>query len=245
MGASIVQISPDKVVKSVCVHATEAFNMEFVRAHTGINVPAVHLVFARAGVTYIVMDYIRGRTVQEAWDSLDGPQRHSVVSQVASALAELRSLPPSTIPGPCGSDGKSKLRGRYFTDYGAGPFRTHHDLAAWLNAKLLVARKTNANAAEGRSAFDGSRALVFTHHDIAPRNLIIDDGGRVWLIDWELSGWYPEYFEYACIVSDVGVPEVRPPTGWNEAILSQMTAYEEEYAMLGSIAWVLDTMPFA
>ncbi|KZT28713.1 hypothetical protein NEOLEDRAFT_1167245 [Neolentinus lepideus HHB14362 ss-1] len=41
--------------------------------------------------------------------------------------------------------------------------------------------------------------LVFTHNDVAPRNIMIadDDSGRITgLIDWECAAWLPEYWEY-------------------------------------------------
>jgi hypothetical protein len=40
-------------------------------------------------------------------------------------------------------------------------------------------------------------SFVFTHHDLAPRNLLVDGQGELWLVDWQFSGWYPAYFEYA------------------------------------------------
>ncbi|OJD16606.1 hypothetical protein AJ78_03246 [Emergomyces pasteurianus Ep9510] len=39
--------------------------------------------------------------------------------------------------------------------------------------------------------------LVFTHQDLAPRNMIVDERCQLWLLDWDYSGWYPVYFEYA------------------------------------------------
>jgi serine/threonine protein kinase len=38
--------------------------------------------------------------------------------------------------------------------------------------------------------------FVFSHQDLAPRNIILDKEGKIWLIDWGMSGWYPVYFEY-------------------------------------------------
>lgn len=36
--------------------------------------------------------------------------------------------------------------------------------------------------------------LVFTHHDLAPRNLVLESGtGRLWLVDWDLAGFCPPY----------------------------------------------------
>ncbi|KAL5352356.1 hypothetical protein ACLOAV_002303 [Pseudogymnoascus australis] len=40
--------------------------------------------------------------------------------------------------------------------------------------------------------------LVFTHHDPAPRNLILESSTRnLWIVDWDDAGWYPRYFEFA------------------------------------------------
>ncbi|KAL2378004.1 hypothetical protein RJZ90_006311 [Blastomyces dermatitidis] len=48
--------------------------------------------------------------------------------------------------------------------------------------------------------------LVFTYHDLAPRNVILDDRRRLWLLDWDYSGFYPVYFEYASM-HNFSVPE--------------------------------------
>jgi hypothetical protein len=36
----------------------------------------------------------------------------------------------------------------------------------------------------------------FTHSDIAPRNILVNNGKIAAIIDWETAGWYPEYWEY-------------------------------------------------
>lgn len=47
--------------------------------------------------------------------------------------------------------------------------------------------------------------MVFTHADLNPRNILVDrviqsDGSRSWevtgIVDWETSGYYPEYWDY-------------------------------------------------
>ncbi|KAJ9413684.1 hypothetical protein QL093DRAFT_2487609 [Fusarium oxysporum] len=39
--------------------------------------------------------------------------------------------------------------------------------------------------------------IVFTHHDLAPRNIILDHKNQLWLIDWDCAGFYPRFFEHA------------------------------------------------
>lgn len=46
-----------------------------------------------------------------------------------------------------------------------------------------------------------SSCSVFTHADIAPRNIMVDEHYRIsGIIDWETAGWYPDYWEYANIM---------------------------------------------
>ncbi|KAI9820415.1 MAG: hypothetical protein M1832_003748 [Thelocarpon impressellum] len=51
--------------------------------------------------------------------------------------------------------------------------------------------------------------FVMTHHDLAPRNLLVDPAGQLWLLDWDLAGWYPRYFEYAAMQN------FQVPPHWN------------------------------
>jgi thiamine kinase-like enzyme len=46
-----------------------------------------------------------------------------------------------------------------------------------------------------------STISVFTHGDITPRNILIDEYDRITgIVDWEFVGWYPDYWEYANIM---------------------------------------------
>ncbi|GFF72131.1 hypothetical protein IFM61392_02661 [Aspergillus lentulus] len=46
-----------------------------------------------------------------------------------------------------------------------------------------------------------SDCCVFTHADIAPRNVMTDEQNTVTgILDWEWVGWYPDYWEYAQIM---------------------------------------------
>jgi len=40
------------------------------------------------------------------------------------------------------------------------------------------------------------RRIVLTHNDLAPRNILLRDAKVVAIVDWELSGFYPGYWEY-------------------------------------------------
>ena len=54
---------------------------------------------------------------------------------------------------------------------------------------------------EYRAAFDKVEGrkwrVVFAHGDLGPHNILWRDGKIVAIIDWQCSGWLPEYWEYA------------------------------------------------
>ncbi|KAI0628542.1 hypothetical protein C8Q77DRAFT_1146496 [Trametes polyzona] len=47
--------------------------------------------------------------------------------------------------------------------------------------------------------FDAEMPLVLTYLDLHPRNIILGDDGKVWIVDGEAAGYYPHWFEYATL----------------------------------------------
>ena len=46
-----------------------------------------------------------------------------------------------------------------------------------------------------RALMRDDHRIVFTHGDLAPRNILVQGGKVVAIVDWEESGWYPEHWE--------------------------------------------------
>ena len=136
--------------------------------------------------------------MESCWDSLDDISKESVVQQIADIIETMQSKTLNNLPvGPIGHDGKEKLEGPWFTDYGAGPFATLAELEAWCNHMIDVCAKVK-QLPRGTPKFRFTD-MVFTHQDIAPRNLILDANKKVWLIDWGCAGVYPRGFEQAVL----------------------------------------------
>ncbi|KAG6160402.1 hypothetical protein E4U11_003985 [Claviceps purpurea] len=166
----------------------------------GIRVPRVHRIVRDVGFHYI-MDRIPGTTLDKAWHELGWIASLRLAFQMRRIVHRLRSVESTssgTIPtGECTS---------YFLDdhYGL-PLRANcHHINAFLNFWANFAgfgqevKKTPAeHAVCPRPVFTSSRPFVFTHHDLAPRNIILDPEGQLQIIDWDLAGFYPESFEYA------------------------------------------------
>lgn len=63
---------------------------------------------------------------------------------------------------------------------------------------------------------DSNHKIVFTHGDLLPWNLLIHKGHISAIIDWEASGWYPEYWEFST------ARQMRSPGDWWYNIIAKL-----------------------
>lgn len=64
------------------------------------------------------------------------------------------------------------------------------------------------DAAERLEAAVGPVEIVFGHNDLLPANLI-DDGARLWLIDWDYAGFNSPLFDLGGLASNTGLDEAQ------------------------------------
>ena len=82
-----------------------------------------------------------------------------------------------------------------------------------------------AAAAERLEAAVGPVEIVFGHNDLLPANLI-DDGDRLWLVDWEYAGFNSELFDLGGLASNAGMSEAE-----REALLAAYYGREPDAAL--------------
>lgn len=204
----VVQLSGDLVIKGgPCMTRGEA-ETQILAANLGFRVPTVHRVFRHTlpdiefqseECWLMVMDFIPGVLLEKLWPTLEQDAQKNIAKQVAQLIQELQSTSVSEFGlGPVGGNDGEPWIGPYFTLYGAGPFSTLSDMEAWYNHKLDVCiRLRRLPEDTPRFRFD---AVALTHQDIAPRNIIIQEGnGQLILIDWSMGGIYPIGFEAAAL----------------------------------------------
>ncbi|KAG9096636.1 hypothetical protein FRC06_008482, partial [Ceratobasidium sp. 370] len=76
----------------------EAISMDMIRTMTSIPVPAIKQVVIRSTTTYLVMDYIKGHTLEACWSNLGFFSKLRVVWTLRGYVSQLRRLQRS-VPG--------------------------------------------------------------------------------------------------------------------------------------------------
>lgn len=85
--------------------------------------------------------------------------------------------------------------GKLTNIYG-GPFDTEREFNDWILDDLMPGLPAPLEYRAKRALVDGHE-IVFTHADFSARNILVDENCRVIaVLDWESSGWYPEWWEY-------------------------------------------------
>ncbi|CAL1707057.1 unnamed protein product [Somion occarium] len=149
----------------------------------------------------ILMTRIPGQILNDCHKSLEPSQLASIMSDIDSCLAVMRRY-----SSPWGSRICSVLGGRV---HGArivggrnGPYPNslafNHDYIQYKQSQRWVHEPVEEvlGDAEVMNTLSANHRVVFTHGDLLPHNILIRDGRLAAILDWEFSGWFPEYWEY-------------------------------------------------
>jgi len=248
------RISSDTVLKRTDESPFESYTMLLVSSTTTIPIPKVRKYVTWESDIWVFMEYVEGCTLEEAWPSLRITTKLWIAWKLRGYIRQLRRVPLPTprIPGPVDGSGQPRrCVGCYFSgDLGAGPFASYKELVAWYDRKADLAVRIDHRLSQARGqspslssdslAFDDTAPLVLTHGDIALRNLILGNDGRLWLIDWGFSGVYPQSFEYACMATyrNNSAPRlwrwlIPFMAGWYRSQLSYLQSLTEALMLYG------------
>ena len=203
---------------------SELAGLQYVTGHTTIPVPKIFKTHYRNGDLYIEMEYVCGMDLQDAWyrGCLSQEQTQNIVTEVASYVDQLRKLEPPRegIVTSANLDGVLDHRVGSST---FGPFTNHEGFHTYLRAGIPIEKCNEILGPEITECHSRRYRSSFTHADLAPRNIIVDNGKVSAIVDWEFSGWYPEYWEYTkAHYAPVNRPE------WYEGLRNTMERYDDE-----------------
>ncbi|KAL1583865.1 hypothetical protein WHR41_07152 [Cladosporium halotolerans] len=243
--ATVVRVGEYFAVKyGTSVSLLEAQNLSFIADNSNVPVPKTYgtLTEESTGRNFIIMEMVPGEPLSKARPNLTSAEKRDVAEQIQRAMINLRNIPPAGYIGslarqPC-ADGVFWAPDRPADPSLSGPFDTEDDMNQGILRKL--------ESSEHRSYVGFLRTLMlatlhshrtfFTHGDLQPKNVIVQRSTsargetsllKIRIIDWEVAGWYPEYWE-----SCNATISARFDADWLDLVQSAMSMYPHEYLMM-------------
>lgn len=233
--------------------------MELVRRHTDIPVPEPLSYLSEEQLTssscrihtgYLVMRKVPGVRLVDVLEGLSEEACSSISRQLGHYLLQLRKLD---------SDGKWGMVGKnscfhqgYFK---LAPWSPGSDWASLPNPCVAACARdffdyfTAASppvvSTEERQAaidvFDLDRPSRFTHGDLLPENIMVDMSSEhstiTGISDWELSGWYPYFWDYWIATRRQSHYQPAAWQNWERIFTSVLDLYPEEAKTFSLFLW--------
>jgi hypothetical protein len=242
LAPAVYALSPKLVAKHVVPEVLEDAVKAMEVAHTlGIQVPSTRRIIKNDSSAYWIMDLVEGVTLEEAWPKLSWFTAIRLAFQLRGFIRQLRSVTSqhagSLVSGECKSfwlDDRFRIPDR------SAPSTITSFFRLWIDFVNISKAKANASSPPLPSTAwipSTAKTLVLTHHDLAPRNILLDRRNQIWLIDWDFAGFYPQYFKYASMY-EFGLPESWNWFAWLRwRVFPCISAgfYEKEKRVLGVI----------
>lgn len=136
------------------------------------------------------MTKIPGDPLSGVYESYSDEELDVITAEVGACLAKMHAFASLYGTAVCGLDGEfienSVLPLRKYARTG-NPQDFHESInlwSPWLKAPNFDALMETAKQLEGRDY-----RVVFGHGDLAPWNIVVEDGHLTGIIDWEFAGW--------------------------------------------------------
>ncbi|KAL1992666.1 hypothetical protein VTN49DRAFT_4698 [Thermomyces lanuginosus] len=194
------------------LHESEADMMAYAHSQN-LLVPAV---WNRCSIdsdrVAMITDFVQGRPLDQVWPTLNDKERASIKEQLAEQLKLFRSCTKPYI-GRIYHQPTRSLYDGLETKF-MGPFYSEAAFDEWCLSRIKNAstrRKWRKKLAKLRRKYPSK--FVLTHGDLFPRNILVDNGKITGIVDWERSGFLPDYVEYAlaaCLYDYSGEEWWRP-----------------------------------
>lgn len=226
-GNDIMRLSNNRLVQTHC-ESTEYQALKLIDKHTSIPAYRVIAVYNRPEGKVVEYEGIAGRSLDSCWKDLGIDKKRRIVSDLGRFIDQLRKIasPKHFVIGDptmgAARDTRFGVVGPFYTLDAFHDFlRRGHDAKDFRGDYVEKVHDLNSKSA---SPYE----LKFSHANLTPRNILVDDAGRICaLIGWESSGWYPEYWEYVqmCQNTDLNNSVAEE---WLTMMRGTLSRYDEE-----------------
>ena len=219
---TIIRLGETRILKRG-VESTEYEALRLVNEKTSVPVPKVLGVYRTREGVLVDLEVVPGRTLDGVWSSLSPAQKKKHISDLGRFIDQLRKLPTpkheligSTSMGANHDPrfGKGRIGPFYTIDFFHDFIRRGHPVEEFAEDDL-------------KDCHGKKYEIKFTHADLCPQNILVDDAGRITaILDWESAGWYPEYWEY----TQMHFATPKGMEDWLTAVGDVMDKYDREMA---------------
>ncbi|CRK29860.1 hypothetical protein BN1708_015701, partial [Verticillium longisporum] len=184
-----------------------------------VPVPEIYGWTTQDDCVLLYMELVQGVTVENCWPRMTEDQRGVLWDNLMEMVSKLRTLSRDS-PHPLISriDGSAlydvEVNGNRDKRPWTGPFDSVKALHDWfantskMGFEAIWPGRTLEEIPDGfRHLFPDDSKVVFTHGDLHPTNIMVNPVSPeqiVAIIDWEQSGWWPDYWEFCKAECTVG-----------------------------------------
>lgn len=201
-GCAVLKCSPDLVAKVLFgrANSTECSSLSYLSQHSpDLPVPRLHGLVELGRGSVLFMSYVPGTTLEAAWPLLGPQQKSAVQTQLDKFFTRLRELeqPDGAAFGGIGGEGVVDLHREGYRN--KDPI---YDNNGFEDFKFSISHFASETYIKFLKTFlpMSEPVVVFTHGDLRPANIMVKmdknhDCTLTGIIDWEYSGFYPDYHE--------------------------------------------------
>lgn len=173
-------------------------NIRFLQSATTIPMPTITDAWTEDdGRSMVLMERVEGTTLEKAWPNLSDSDKDRIAEQTAGYLRQLRDIQSDRLQGLEGSPLYEEFlfQGEFRQPH--GPFGSDNELWKALDQALVSKGIADDERKRLRQEMPPATPYTFTHGDLNFGNIMVKDGNVTGIIDWESSGYFPVWWEFA------------------------------------------------
>jgi aminoglycoside phosphotransferase len=221
-----VKVKPRAIEKAI---RRESRMIKHVSEQPHLQVPHYRGCY-RVGKHHIVIvtDLLQGTSLDKVWHKMNKKQQNSIKQQLKEQMQLFQTCTQPYI-GSIGHRETSNFYERLGLGFESmGPWDSEEEFDNWCLERVrssFCRSLWKRLLPKMRGSSSGPGNFVLTHGDLAARNIMVDmDQCKLTgIVDWENSGFFPKYVEYASamVISDGHedwwkpvLKEILEPCGW-------------------------------
>ncbi|KAL9623972.1 MAG: hypothetical protein Q9160_001725 [Pyrenula sp. 1 TL-2023] len=178
-------------------HRAECRTLQLVEQYIQVPAPRALDAVQNSHSSFLLMTGLPGQRIGSRLHTMTDRQIYAAVEDLIRYIAELRKIPKehNSYPLICNALGTGILDWRIADSQREElTFQDEASFHRYLTSDLPLDEDAWKTISKSHGV---KHDIVFTHADLNPRNILVDESGRICgIVDWECAGWYPEYWEF-------------------------------------------------